>query len=209
MLDRVHWGTFFAATITLLLIPGPSVMYVVTRGIEHGYRGVLLSSLGLAFGDLLQVLCTVAGLAALIASSVWLFGVVKYVGAAYLFVLGIHRFRVTRGTLVTHGVITTDPVRQTCRSLVLQGFFALNPKTAIFFLALFPQFVVKNAAPVSLQILVLGCVFIALGFVTNSMYGCLGGKIGSFAEDRPWFHVATRYISSAVLVCMGIAAALA
>ncbi len=184
-------------------------MYVVTRGIEHGYRGVLLSSLGLAFGDLLQVLCTVAGLAALLASSVWLLGIVKYAGAAYLFLLGIHRFRVTHGALVTHGVMTTDPVRQTSRSLLLQGFFALNPKTALFFLALFPQFVVRNAGPVWLQILVLGCVFIALGFVTNSMYGCVGGKLRFFAEHSPRFPVATRYVSSGVLVCMGIAAALA
>jgi threonine/homoserine/homoserine lactone efflux protein len=66
MPDIVHWSTFFTATIILLLIPGPSVMYVVTRGIEHGYRGVGLSSVGLALGDLLQVLCTVAGLAALL-----------------------------------------------------------------------------------------------------------------------------------------------
>jgi threonine/homoserine/homoserine lactone efflux protein len=212
MPDIVHWSTFFTATIIQLLIPGPSVMYVVTRGIEHGYRGVVLSSVGLALGDLLQVLCTVAGLAALLASSVLLvllFGFVKYVGAAYLIVLGIHRFLATNATPLANFVITEHPGEQTSRSLVVQALVALNPKTAIFFLALFPQFVADNAGPAWLQILLFGCVFVVLGFVTNSMYGCLGGTLSSIAKHSNRFHIATRYISSAVLIGMGIAAALA
>jgi threonine/homoserine/homoserine lactone efflux protein len=209
MPDLVHWSTFFTATIILLLIPGPSVIYVVTRGVEHGYRGVVLSSLGLALGDLLQVLGTVGGLAALLASSVLLFGIVKYVGAAYLIVLGIHRFLATNATPLTNFVPTEHPTRQTSRSLVVQALFALNPKTAIFFLALFPQFVADNAGPAWLQILLFGCVFVVLGFVTNSMYGCLAGTIGSFAKHSPRFPIVTRYISGAVLVGMGITAALA
>jgi threonine/homoserine/homoserine lactone efflux protein len=87
--------------------------------------------------------------------------------------------------------------------------FALNPKTALFFLALFPQFVAENAGPAWLQILLFGCVFVVLGFVTNSMYGCLGGTVSSIAKHSNRFHIATRYISSAVLIGMGIAAALA
>jgi threonine/homoserine/homoserine lactone efflux protein len=209
MPDLVHWSRFFTATIILLLIPGPSVMYVVVRGIEHGYRGAVLSSLGLALGDLLQVLCTVGGFAALLASSVLLFGIVKYVGAAYLIVLGVHRFLATDPTPLTNFVATEHPVRQTSRSLVLQALFALNPKTAIFFLALFPQFVAENSGPAWLQILLFGCVFVVLGFVTNSIYGCLGGTLSSVAKHRNRFHIVTRYISGAVLFGMGITAALA
>ena len=209
MPDIVHWTTFFTATIILLLIPGPSVMYVVTHGIEHGYRGVVLSSVGLALGDLLQVLCTVAGLAALLASSVLLFGIVKYVGAAYLIVLGIHRFLATNATPLATFDITEHPPEQTSGSLVVQALFALNPKTAVFFLALFPQFVAENDGPAWLQILLFGCVFVVLGFVTNSMYGCLGGTLSSYAKHSDRFNIATRYISSAVLIGMGIAAALA
>jgi threonine/homoserine/homoserine lactone efflux protein len=184
-------------------------MYVVTRGVEHGYRGVVLSSLGLALGDLLQVLCTVGGLAALLASSVLLFSIVKYVGAAYLIVLGIRRFLATNANPLANFVSMEYPAQQTSRSLVVQAFFALNPKTAIFFLALFPQFVAYNAGRVWLQILLFGLVFVVLGFATNSMYGCVGGTIRSFAKHSRRFHVATRYISGTVLVGMGIAAALA
>jgi threonine/homoserine/homoserine lactone efflux protein len=155
------------------------------------------------------VLCTVGGLAALLASSVLLFGIVKYVGAAYLIVLGIRRILATNANPLANFVIMEYPAQQTSRSLVVQAFFALNPKTAIFFLALFPQFVAYNAGPVWLQILLFGSVFVVLGFVTNSMYGCVGGTIRSFAKHSRRFHVATRYISGTVLVGMGIAAALA
>lgn len=209
MPDLVHWSTFFTATMVLLVIPGPSVMYVVTRGIEHGYRGVVLSSVGLALGDLFQVLCTVAGISALLASSVVLFGIVKYVGAAYLIVLGIHRLLATNATPLANFVITEHPAEQTSRSLVGQALFALNPKTAVFFLALFPQFVADDVGPAWLQILLFGCTFVILGFVTNSMYGCLGGTLSSMAKHSTRFHIATRYISGAVLIGMGIAAALA
>jgi threonine/homoserine/homoserine lactone efflux protein len=210
MPDLVHWSTFLTATIVLLVIPGPSVIYVITRSIEHDYRGAVLSSLGLALGDLLQVFCTVAGLSALLASSSWLFAIVKYVGAAYLIVLGLHRLLSNNPTSRTHSVIAELPPKpMSSRSLIAQAFFALNPKTAIFFLALFPQFLAENAGPVWLQIIVFGFVFVVLGFVTNSAYGCLGGSLRSIARHGSHFQTATRYVSSAVLIGMGIAAALA
>jgi threonine/homoserine/homoserine lactone efflux protein len=211
MPDLVHWSTFFTATIILLLIPGPSVMYVVTRGIEHGYRGVIFSSVGLALGDLLQVLGTVAGLSALLASSAVLFGIVKYVGAAYLIVLGLRRLLASHTPSLANLVSAEHPADQASSpgSMVTQAFFALNPKTAIFFLALFPQFVVEKAGPAWIQILLFGCTFVILGFVTNSLYGSLGGTLSSMAKHSNRFRIATRFISSAVLIGMGIAAALA
>src|SRR6266567_7012569 len=125
MPDLVHWSTFFTATIILLLIPGPSVMYVLARGLEHGYRGVVLSSLGLALGDLLQVLCTVAGLSALLASSVRFFGIVKYAGAAYLIVLGLRRL-FSNSPISPNAVVAEPPRDQaSSRSLIAQAFFAL------------------------------------------------------------------------------------
>jgi threonine/homoserine/homoserine lactone efflux protein len=211
MPDLVHWSTFFTATIILLLIPGPSVMYVVTRGIEHGYRGVIFSSVGLALGDLLQVLGTVAGLSALLASSAVLFGIVKYMGAAYLIVLGLRRL-FARNTPSLANLVSAEHLadqRSSPRSMVTQALFALNPKTAIFFLALFPQFVAENAGPAWIQILLFGCTFVILGFVTNSLYGGLGGTLSSMAKHSNRFQIATRFISSAVLIGMGIAAALA
>ncbi len=209
MPDSIHWTTFFSATIVLLLIPGPSVMYVVTRGVEQGYRGVVFSSLGLALGDLIQVLCTVAGLSALLASSVALFDILKYLGAAYLIVLGLHRLLARAQRSPQNCVGTEQPREETARSLVVQALFALNPKTAIFFLALFPQFVSENAGPAWRQILLFGGAFVVLGFVTNSMYGCFGGSINSIFGRNNRFQAATRYLSGVAMIAMGVAAAMA
>lgn len=184
-------------------------MYVVTRGIEHGYRGVVFSSIGLALGDLLQVLCTVLGLSTLLASSTLVFGIVKYAGAAYLIGLGLRRLFAGGANVAAKFQTAQDPDQETPRSLVTQAFFALNPKTAIFFLALFPQFVAENAGSPWLQILLFGCAFVVLGFVTNSLYGFLGGTLSAIGKQGHRFQMASRYVSSVVLIGMGIAAALA
>jgi threonine/homoserine/homoserine lactone efflux protein len=201
MPDLNHWSVFFAATSVLLVIPGPSVMYVVARGVDNGSRAVLYSAAGLALGDLVQVLCAAAGLSALLASSLRLFSIAKYAGAAYLIWLGMTTLLARRaGTHAAPGMRS--------RSLLLQGFFALNPKTALFFLALFPQFVSDTAGPAWLQILFFGCAFVALGFMTNSIYGCLGGKLfGDLARRNDVFRTATRYVSGVALIALGVAAA--
>ena len=210
MPDFAHWSVFFAATIILLLIPGPSVMYVVARGIDQGYRAAVFSSLGLGLGDLLQVVCAAVGLSALLASSVVFFAIAKYAGAAYLIFLGVRRL-LEKSALVlpTSAGGEQTPRRIPSRSLIIQGFLALNPKTALFFLALFPQFVTPNAGPAWLQILFFGWVFVVLGFITNSLYGCLGGKLlGSLARRSNRFQNATRFISGGTLIALGVAAAL-
>lgn len=209
MPDLEHWSIFLTAAIILLLIPGPSVMYVMARGIEHGHRGAILSSVGLALGDLLQVLAAVAGVSALLASSAMLFGIVKYVGAAYLILLGLRRLLTTHDPSVTGLVAAEHSDEPASRALVVQALFALNPKTAMFFLALFPQFVAVNAGPGWFQILLFGCTFVVVGFVTNSVYGCMGGTLRFMAKDYKQFKMISRYVSGAVLTGMGVAAALA
>ncbi len=208
MPDFNHWTLFFGAAIVLLLIPGPSVLYVVTRGIEHGYRGVVFSSLGLALGDLLQVLCTVVGLSALLSSSLVLFAIVKYVGAAYLIILGVRQLLSKSAASLGHLATAGGLAQVSSHALIAQAFFTLNPKTAIFFLALFPQFVSANAGPAWLQILLFGCTFVLFGFITNSIYGCLGGSLTSIVKCNAKFHAAARYLSGAVLIGMGVVASL-
>lgn len=206
MPDLNHWSIFFGATIVLLLTPEPSVLYVVTQGVEQGYRGAVFSSVGLALGDLLQVICTVLGLSAVLASSAVLFDSLKYAGAAYLILLGARRL-----------VEKKTPLRAKSRAersgtpyaLILQGFFALNPKTALFFLALFPQFLAENAGPAWVQMLLFGCAFVALGFITNSAYGCLGAKLVSVARRNNRFQTAARCVGGVTLIGLGLAAALA
>jgi threonine/homoserine/homoserine lactone efflux protein len=83
----------------------------------------------------------------------------------------------------------------------------LNPKTALFFLAFLPQFVDPSAGSTSAQILTFGIAFVVLGFFTNSLFGCLGGKLGDLAKSNTGFQTATRFASAIILVALGIVAA--
>jgi len=100
MPDGAHWTLFLTATTILLVIPGPSVLFVVARGVDQGFRAALCSSIGLALGDLFQVLCAVGGLSVLLSSSAAVFEMLKYVGAAYLVVLGVRRILEKDGTFI-------------------------------------------------------------------------------------------------------------
>jgi threonine/homoserine/homoserine lactone efflux protein len=193
--ELVHWSVFLTATLILLWIPGPSVLFVVARGMDQGFRAALLSSMGRALGDLFQVLCAALGRSALLASSVVLFGVLKYAGAAYLIFLGLRQIREKDPPeLPAPALDRPDQRKSRPRCLLVQAFSvnALNPKTALFCLALLPQFVSPSRGPAGLQILVLGAVFVALGFMTNTVYGGMAGMLGSFARGSLRFQKAAR-----------------
>jgi threonine/homoserine/homoserine lactone efflux protein len=182
--DVTHWTIFLSAAFVLLITPGPSIMYVMARAIAQGPQAAVLSAVGLALGDLLQVIATAVGLSALLASAPTVFSVVKFAGAAYLVVLGAL-------TLIGKGVRASSPIEGGHRrqhlakhSLILQGFLALNPKTALFFLAFLSQFADPRAGSPSGQLLTFGIAFVVLGLFTNSLFGCLGGKLGNVARSN-------------------------
>jgi threonine/homoserine/homoserine lactone efflux protein len=198
---------FLGAAFVLLITPGPSIMYVMARAIAQGPHAAVLSAVGLALGDLLQVVATAIGLSALLASAPAIFLVLKFAGAAYLVVLGTI-------TLIGKGARAASPIEgnprpqvPAKRSLILQGFLALNPKTALFFLAFLPQFVDPRAGSTSTQILTFGIAFVVLGFVTNSLFGWLGAKLGTVAGSSSTFQAITRFASGVILIALGIAAA--
>ena len=207
MPDVAHWTIFLSAAFVLLITPGPSIMYVMARAIAQGPHAAVLSAVGLALGDLLQVVATAVGLSALLASAPAIFSVLKFAGAAYLVVLGAM-------TLIGKGARAASPIEGNLRaqqptkgSLILQGFLALNPKTALFFLAFLPQFVDPRAGSTSAQIPTFGIAFVVLGFFTNSLFGCLGGKLGDVARSSSAFQAITRFISGIILIALGVVAA--
>lgn len=204
MPDFAHWAIFLTATLVLLLTPGPSVIYVLTQAIDHGSRGAVLASIGLALGDLVQALVTVVGLSALLASSVVTFQVLKYAGAAYLVFLGVRRLAMSDKTFTNSGVVPQDPG---AASMIAQAFFALNPKTALFFVALFPQLIVPGEGPAWVQMLVFGCAFAVLGFATNALYGCIGGRIAAGLTRSKRVQSSARYATAGMLIALGLIAA--
>jgi threonine/homoserine/homoserine lactone efflux protein len=166
---------FAVASAGLALLPGPAMLYIVTRGVAHGRRGGIYSMLGVEAGDFLQVLAAAAGLAAIVASSAVAFTVVKYAGAVYLLYLGVRALRAGRRTELELGHTGPSDGR-----LFWEGFLvgALNPKLALFLLAFLPQFVDPSAGPVWLQTLVLGCVLQAIIMVGDTCFALAAGTAG-------------------------------
>jgi threonine/homoserine/homoserine lactone efflux protein len=197
---------FVPTVLLLLVIPGPSVLFIVTRSIEQGRRAGLVSVVGTHCGSAVHVAAAAFGVSALIVSSALAFSAVKYLGAAYLILLGVRRWR------AGDRVDLEDPQRRlSTRHVLRQGFLvqALNPKVAIFFLAFLPQFVDTGSGHVTSQVLVLGVVFILLGLLSDSAYALAGSGIGAALRRSVRARRAERYLSSGVYVGLGVTTAIA
>jgi threonine/homoserine/homoserine lactone efflux protein len=196
-------ATFALASLALIVIPGPGVIYVVTRSVEHGRAAGLVSALGVDAGGFTQSLAAAVGLSALIASSAEALTVVKLAGAAYLIYLGI-RVLTAGGE---DGVQQEDAARS-WRSLFLWGYVVelLNPKTALFFLAFLPQFVDPSRDSSVVQIIVLGACFTAIAVVSDGTYALLAGGAGRRVRDR-WRTGHVKRASGVVYISLGILAA--
>ncbi|TWD84755.1 threonine/homoserine/homoserine lactone efflux protein [Kribbella amoyensis] len=179
--------TFCLATVAVLLIPGPSVAYVVSCSLEHGRKAGLWSVLGLETGALLHVVGAAFGVGAVLASSPGLFGCVKAAGACYLLGLGIAQF-------LRRDVTQSQPRHRAESSSSLRIFRdgvlvdLLNPKTVLFFLAFLPQFVQPGSGP--LQILVLGGYFVLLAAACDAAYAVAAGgfatRVRRSVRTRRW-----------------------
>ena len=193
---------FCLASLALLLIPGPAVLYVVVQGAEQGRRGGLASVAGIHLGTLVHVAAATVGLSALIVTSAVAFSAVKYAGAAYLIYVGVRKLLGRDEPSLEPGRPRVSYRRAFVRGAVVN---VLNPKTALFFLALLPQFVDPDRGVWS-QALVLGLVFVALGLVTDSLYALAAGTVGSVLRRR---RRGMRYGSGVVFIGLGAAAAVA
>jgi threonine/homoserine/homoserine lactone efflux protein len=197
---------FAIASAALVAIPGPAVVYIVTRGVAQGRRGAILSMLGIEAGNFVQVLAATVGLAALVASSAAAFSIVKYAGAAYLVVLGIRALR--EGGAVRSGA---KPVARSDRRLFTEGLVvgALNPKLAIFLLAFLPQFIDPAAGPVWLQTLVLGSIFNVTAMAGDTIFALAAGTAGARLRARLARPAGLMRAAGVVYIGLGVSAALA
>jgi threonine/homoserine/homoserine lactone efflux protein len=168
---------FGVATLMMLIVPGPSVAYVVARSLEHGRTGGLVSVLGIETGALVHVAAAACGLTAVLASSPWAFRVLQYAGATYLVILGIRQLRRRPLELTVDTVDPSVSRWKLFRSGVLVDL--LNPKTGLFFLAFLPQFVDPARGALPAQILVLGGCFVLLAALTDGAYALAAGSLRS------------------------------
>ena len=204
MPDAGKLALFVPAALALLVVPGPAVLYIVTQSVSRGRRAGIVSMLGVQTGGLVHVAAAALGLSALLASSAVAFGVVKYAGAAYLVFLGVRRLLAREGFDDLAAPGTTSAGRLFRQGVVVN---VLNPKTALFFLAFLPQFVDRSGGSVTLQLLVLGLLFIALATLSDGSYALLAGTAGQRLRRSERLLRRERYVSGGVLVGLGVAAA--
>ncbi|HEY5423899.1 MAG TPA: LysE family translocator [Ilumatobacteraceae bacterium] len=192
---------FVAASLVLLVIPGPAVLFIVARSGAQGRRAGLVSVLGVHTASIVHVLAAVAGVSAVVVASSLAFTAVKVVGGCYLIFLGLKSLRNAR----TASVASAPRIRAT-KQLFAEGFLVslLNPKVALFFLAFLPQFVERGNGPIWSQTLLLGLLYIALGLCSDSMYALLGARLGSRFSGHAARVRATRYAEGGILIGLGV-----
>ena len=202
--DRL--AIFAVSALALLAVPGPAVLYIVTRSIHQGRRAGLVSVLGIHLGTLVHITAATAGLSALLVSSATAFTAVKLAGAAYLIGLGLW-------TLFSRTAPVDVPLggERRLRRVFAQGIVVnvLNPKTALFFLAFLPQFVDPDHGHATLQIALLGVTFAVLGMLTDSLWALGAGAAGDVLRRSRRFAQVQRYVSGSVFVGLGVVTALA
>jgi len=205
VVDFSHLYLFITSAVVLLLIPGPAVLFIAAHSIERGPKFGVASAGGIAVGSALHLCAIILGISAIITSSATAFTSVKYFGAFYLIGMGVYKL-FEKSKSVTRRKMKSTNIKR----IFLQGIFIqlLNPKVALFFISFLPQFVRPERGPVTLQIALLGSMFIGLGFLSDSMYAVLAGNFGhSLETDLKKSHM-RKYFSAFIYICLGLFTAL-
>ncbi|MFD7778374.1 LysE family translocator [Streptomyces sp. NPDC059753] len=179
---------FAAMSFLLIVIPGPSVLFVIGRALSQGRRAALTTVVGNTLGAYVLVVAVALGVGAVVERSVLVFTTLKLVGAAYLVYLGVKAVRQRRSL---HAAFSGDGVAHGSLRTLWEGFAVgvANPKTIVFFAAVLPQFVDRGQGHVSLQMLLLGLVFNVIAVVSDSVWGLVA------ATTRSWFARSPRRLS--------------
>ena len=205
MIELSQLYLFLGATLALLLVPGPAVLYITARSANQGRMAGLVSVLAIETANFLQAVAATLGLSAILLSSALAFDVVKYLGAAYLFYLGVRKL-VVREEDATGKEIKPERLSR----IYWQGFVInlLNPKTALFFFAFLPQFVDPGKGNVTVQTLVLGALFVGMAIITDSLYALLASSLAGRLRGSRHYQKGQRYFAGLVYVGLGITTAL-
>lgn len=193
------------ASLALVVVPGPAVVYILTRSVSQGRAAGLASAAGVNLGSAVHVVFAVAGLSFVLASSAMLFEFVRWAGIAYLAWLGIRALTADDVEFASAGATPGGLWRVFGQGVVVN---VLNPKVAVFFLAFLPQFIDPAAPDAALQSFVLGMTLVTIGLISDSVYAVIGGSIGDVLRRRPTAARRGRQVAGVTYLALaGIAAA--
>lgn len=194
------WLTFVAASTVLLLIPGPTILLVLSYAISQGRRVAISTAAGVAVGDLVAMSASLAGLGALVLASATLFTALKWVGAAYLVYLGVKMILSARKA--DFALPETDAISTRRTFTHAAAVTALNPKSIAFFIAFVPQFIAPDATLLPQFAILIG-TFVSLATINALIYALLAGSLRDRLAKPGLIAWLTR-AGGATLIAMGI-----
>ncbi len=205
MPDPTSFGIFLSAAFVLAVTPGPGIFYVLTRSLKGGRGEGYASSFGTAIGGMFHVLAAGLGLSAILSTSAFAFTVVKFAGAGYLIYLGIR-------TIMGSDELPDDEEADYAtdfKQVLSQGIMteALNPKTAIFFLAFIPQFINPNDVIVT-QFILLGSISVLMNTTADIVVATMAGPIGTQLKKRAGLRKGQKLFTGTGLIALGAYVAL-
>ena len=204
MFEASQLYLFLIASLALLLTPGPAVLYIVARSINQGRMAGIVSVLGVETANFFHASAAAFGLSAILLSSALAFDIVKYLGAAYLIYLGIRKI-VAREDQAK----TVVGKQESLSRIYSQGFVVnlFNPKTALFFFAFLPQFVNISNGNITLQIFLLGMMFVLMGVITDGAYAIISSSIANQLNANQNFARNQRYFTGLIYIGLGVVTA--
>ncbi len=196
--------TFLVASIAIIVVPGPSVLFTLARGVAWGRAVAVFSVLGNSLGTLLLSVVVALGLGPLLAHSHAFAITLELAGGLYLLWLGVDALRHRHAH--AQAMAQREQVRPSYLRVVRQGFTVgvLNPKSLVFFAAVFPHFVNRSSGDVTTQLLFFGLVFSAMAFISDGTWGVIAGTAREWLSDSPRRLVVLRTIGAAVMTGLGM-----
>tara|TARA_B100000795_G_scaffold143461_1_gene107397 strand:- start:663 stop:1292 length:630 start_codon:yes stop_codon:yes gene_type:complete len=195
--------SFLGTSIILTLMPGPDNLFVLTESLTKGQKNGLGISIGLALGVLVHTLAAATGLSIIIQKSAFAFSIIKYLGAAYLIYLAFMAFREKKPKLNLQTNHNLEETKMT--PLIKKGFLMniLNPKVSLFFIAFLPQFISSNGYSITLQMIILGLIFMLQAFLIFGLISVLSSKLTKYVNN-PKFWKITKWSKISVLSILGL-----
>ena len=205
MLPTERLPEFLVASFIIILVPGPSVLFTVARAIAWGRAVALMTVLGNALGMLVMAALVAFGFGPLLERSPALYAAVQWAGGLYLIWLGIDALR--HRELHAERMVDQGPVVPSKARTLREGFVVgiLNPKSIVFFAAVFPQFVDREAGHVSVQLMLLGVIFAVIAVLSDGTWGLVAGTAREWLSGNPRRLVTMRVVGGCVMMVLGLA----
>ena len=199
--------SFIGASIILSLMPGPDNLFVLTESLTKGQKNGIGISIGLSLGVLVHTIFAATGLSIVIQKSAFVFSIIKYLGAAYLFYLAYMAFKEKKTEL---NLLSTNNLKEfKIIPLIKKGFLMniLNPKVSLFFIAFLPQFISPNGYNITLQMIILGLLFMLQAFLVFGLISVLSSKLTKYVTNEKFWKI-TKWSKVSVLSILGLTLAI-